>query len=80
MHSCTKTTRTLKTAFEQVVMIDNYEDLVAKGLQMQVITEAQAQQLREAQKLSRIIIDVDEFPRDQVEPGYPRQRLEAVVT
>ena len=62
--------------FEQVVTIENYEDLVTKGLQMQVTTAEQAQQIREAQQLSRVVIDVDEFPRDQVGSDHRRHRLE----
>ena len=64
--------------FEQVVIIENYEDLVTKGLQMRVITAEQAQQILEAQQLSRLVIDVDEFPRDQAGPDHRRQRLEAI--
>ena len=70
--------RALKNAFEQVVTIENYEALVTKGLQMRVITAEQAQQIREAQKLSHRVIDVDNFPRDQVERDHRRQRLEAI--
>ncbi len=62
--------------FEQVVTIENYEDLVTKGLQMQVTTAEQAQQIREAQQLSRMVIDVDEIARDQAGPDHRRQRLE----
>lgn len=70
--------RALKDAFEQAVTTENYEDLVTKGLQTQVITAEQAQQIRDAQKLSRVVIEVDEFPRDQAEPDHWRQRLEVV--
>ena len=62
----------MRVRSKQVVTIDNYESLIARGLEDGTITVEQADQIREAQRLSQGVIDVDDFPREQVEPGYRR--------
>lgn len=60
----------LKAAFGEVVTLDNYEELVSRGLAGGQIDAAQASLVREAQRASREVIDVDSFTRDYLEPGY----------
>lgn len=54
--------RLLKNAYREVVSFDNCEALTRQGVAEQVISEEQAHMVREAQRLTRLAIDVDEFP------------------
>jgi len=63
--------RCLKTSYRQIVTIDNYNELVARGLRDGIISEEQGELVREAQRLSQAVIDVDAFPREYLESGYP---------
>lgn len=56
--------RLLKNAYREVVSYDNCESLTARGVAENVITEDQAQLVRESQRLTKLAIDVDEFPWD----------------
>jgi len=64
--------RAIKNALKQSVNFENYEGLVKRATESGVITEEQASMLRLAQKASARVIEVDEFPREQVEnPANP---------
>ena len=60
----------LKAAFGEVVTLDNYEELVSRGLEGGQLDAIQANLIREAQRASREVVDVDSFTRDYLEPGY----------
>lgn len=60
--------RALKNAFSEVVTYDNVDALVKRGLAEGVIGEEEAEQLRQAQDLTRKVVEVDDFPRSIIEP------------
>ena len=60
----------IKAHYHRVVTIDNYEELIKLALADDVITETEAERIREAQELSYKVISVDDFDRADVEPGY----------
>ncbi len=70
--------RCLKASYSQIVTIDNYDELVARGLRDGIISAEQGELVREAQRLSRAVIDVDAFPREYLESRYP-DRAKAVA-
>ena len=62
--------RCLKASYRHIVTIDNYDELVARGLRDGIISKEQGELVKEAQRLSQAVIDVDAFPREYLEPGY----------
>ncbi len=54
--------RAIKGALKQVVNLDNYQQLCAHAVEQGVISEQEAELIRHAQRLSRRVIDVDDFP------------------
>lgn len=67
--------RAIKNALDEVVTMGNYEDLTARAVAQGAISEAQAEQVRKAQEAVHRVIEVDDFPREQIEtaddPLYP---------
>ena len=61
--------RALKNAFQEAVGINNYEELVERGLASSIISQEQAELVRTAQSLAARVIAVDEF--DQ----FPTQKI-----
>ncbi len=62
--------KALKKGLGEVVTVDNYQRLIDEGVKQQLISEEQAALVAEAQRLTLDVINVDDFPRDQVE-GRP---------
>lgn len=62
--------RAIKNALKQSVNFENYEGLVKRATESGVITEEQASVVRLAQKASVRVIEVDDFPREQLEPAF----------
>lgn len=60
----------IRAHYKTTVSIDNYEELVGRALDDDIISEAEADLVRTAQQLSRRVIDVDSFSREQVERKY----------
>ena len=67
--------RAIRNALKQSVNFENYEGLVRRATESGVITEEQATMVRLAQKASIRVIEVDDFPREQIEnPANPEFR------
>ena len=52
--------------------LDNYEEVIAEALALDLITEEDAGKIRLAQQLSQAVIDVDDFPREEIEKNYSK--------
>ena len=66
--------RLLKNAYREVVSFDNCQALTSQGVAEKVITEEQAELVREAQRLTKLAIDVDEFSWDHaIDHSQPQQ-------
>ncbi len=72
--------RAIKNALKQSVNFENYEGLVKRATESGVITEEQATMVRLAQKASALVIAVDDFPREQVEPTVAPMPAEKAVS
>lgn len=65
----------VSNALKEQVRYENYKKLVQRAVESGVISEEQATLVRLAQEASRIAIEVDDFPRSDIEgPGQPEQR------
>ncbi len=73
-----KAERAIKNALKQSVTFENYRELVQKAVESGVITEEQATMVRLAQEASRLVIDVDDFPRSKIE-GFEDPAFRPVV-
>ncbi len=60
----------IRAHYKIAVSIDNYEELVGQALDDDIINVDEAELVRNAQHLSRKVIDVDAFSREQVERKY----------
>jgi acyl-CoA dehydrogenase len=68
----------IRNALNEPVTFENHEELVQKAVESGVITEEQATTVRLAQQATRIVIDVDEFTRAEIE-GYADPAFRPVV-
>ncbi len=68
--AATAAEKCIRAHYKEAVSIDNYETLVDRALADKVISETEAELVREAQRLSRQVIDVDDFNRAEVERNY----------
>ena len=57
----------IRNALKEPVTYANYQRLVQRAVESGVITEEQATLVRLAQQASRAVIEVDEFPRSEIE-------------
>jgi acyl-CoA dehydrogenase len=57
----------IRNALKEPVTWDSYQELVRKAVESGVITEEQATMVRLAQEWARKVIEVDDFPRSQIE-------------
>ncbi|MDJ0657248.1 MAG: acyl-CoA dehydrogenase [Xanthomonadales bacterium] len=64
--------RSLRHALRKSVTLDNYEEVIAEALALDLITEEDAGKIRLAQQLSQAVIDVDDFPREEIEKNYSK--------
>lgn len=64
--------RCLKKGLGEVVTVDNYERLIKEGLEAGLINSEEAGWVAEAQRLTLEVINVDDFPRSEVERNYRR--------
>ena len=60
--------RAIKNTLKQTVNFENYEGLVKRATESGIITEEQATMVRLAQQASSKVIEVDDFPREQLAP------------
>ncbi len=69
----------VKNALKEHVTYANYKDLVQRAVESGVISEEQASMVRLAQEASRAVIDVDDFPRSEIE-GHDESAFRPVIT
>ncbi len=62
--------RKLKKGLGSVVTVDNYPQLIAQGLEQNLIDQEEADLITESQQLSLEVINVDDFARETVERNY----------
>ena len=63
----TNAVNAIRNALNVPVTFENYEALVQRAVESGVITEEQATTVRLAQEAARAVIEVDDFPRDEIE-------------
>lgn len=68
----------VSNAFKEHLRYDNYKKLVQRAVESGVISEEQATLVRLAQEASRTVIEVDDFPRRDIE-GSAELALRSVV-
>lgn len=68
----------IRNALNEPVNYENYRRLVQKAVESGVITEEQATTVRLAQEAARVVIEVDEFTREEIE-GFKEQAFRPVA-
>jgi acyl-CoA dehydrogenase len=63
----TNAVNAIRNALNEPVTYENYGVLVQKAVETGVITEEQATTVRLAQEAARAVIEVDDFPREEIE-------------
>ncbi len=69
----------IRNALNEPVTFENHEKLVQKAVESGVITEEQATTVRLAQEAARVVIEVDEFTRVEIE-GYEEPAFRPAAT
>jgi acyl-CoA dehydrogenase len=63
--------KTLRKQYGEALGIENFESLAARGLEDGLISEEDASRIREIMPLVRDVINVDDFPADELFQGEP---------
>jgi acyl-CoA dehydrogenase len=77
--SSAKAESAIRNAMEESLTWENYKVLTKKAVESGVITEEQATMVRMAQEASRLVINVDDFTRDEIE-GFEEPAFRPVAS